>query len=170
RGALQSLVLPAPLSQQLNTLSRQQGVSLFMTLLAAFQVVLHYYTGRDDIIVGTDVANRNLAEIEELIGFFVNQLVLRTDLSGNPTFEELLERVREVALEAYLHQDLPFDKLVEALRPERSLSYSPLFQVKIVLQNAPEYDVELPGLRISYVEVDNGTSQLDLNVRVAEGP
>lgn len=125
-----------------------------MTLLAAFDALLHFYTGQCDVIVGSDVANRNRAKTECLIGFFRNQLVLRTNLDNNPSFTELLRRVRDVALEAYAYQDLPFDKLIELLTPERSLKYAPLFQVKLVLQNVPEQRYELPGLAITSVEVD----------------
>jgi alpha-ketoglutarate-dependent taurine dioxygenase len=133
-----------------------------MTLLATLNVLLYRYTGEDDIVVGTDVANRNRSEIEDLIGFFINILVLRTDLSGNPTFRELLHQVREKTLGAYAHQDLPFSKLVEALQPERKLSQTPLFQVLFVLQNAPIPPVELPGLTLTPLEVDNGASKFDL--------
>jgi len=117
-------------------LSRREGVTLFMTLLAAFQTLLYRYTGQDKIVIGTPIANRNRAEIEGLIGFFVNTLALPTDLSGNPTFRELLSRVRQVAWGAYTFQDLPFEKLIEELQPQRDLSHSPLFQVMFVLQNA----------------------------------
>src|SRR5215831_19273094 len=109
-----------------------------MTLLAAFQLLLHRYTDQDDIVVGSLIANRNRVETEGLIGFFVNTLVLRTDFSGNPSFRELLERVRAVALGAYSHQDLPFEKLLEALQPPRDLSRTPLFQALFVLQNTPQ--------------------------------
>ncbi|HET9789164.1 MAG TPA: condensation domain-containing protein, partial [Pyrinomonadaceae bacterium] len=129
RGARQTTVLPATLSRQLEELSRNQEVTLFMTLLAAFQVLLQRSTGSDDIVIGSPIANRNRSELEGLIGFFVNTLVLRTDCSGNPSFSELLRRVKEVALGAYSHQDVQFDRLVDELKPERSLSYSPLFQV-----------------------------------------
>ena len=129
RGAVQSIELSQELTQGLQALSARQGVTLFMTLLAVFQTLLYRYTGQNDIVVGSPIANRNRAEIEGLIGFFVNTLVLRTDLSGNPTFKELLTRVRETALGAYTHQDLPFEKLVEELHPQRSLSRSPLVQV-----------------------------------------
>ena len=110
---------------------------MFMTLLAAFQVLLQKYSGQDDIVVGAPIAKRDRPELETLIGFFINSLVLRTDLTGNPTFRELLRRVREVAFGAYEHQDVPFEKLVEELKPERNLSHSPLFQVVFALQNAP---------------------------------
>ena len=134
QGAHQSLLLPKQLGEALKALSRQEGVTLFMTLLAAFKILLHRYTSQDDLVVGTPIANRNRLETEGLIGFFVNTLVLRTDLSGNPSFRELLRRVREVCLAAYSHQDLPFEKLVEELHLQRDLSRNPLFQVMFVLQ------------------------------------
>lgn len=168
RGATQSFQLPANLSQPLQRLSRQENATLFMTLLAAFQTLLHRYTHQDDIVVGTDVANRNWVETEGLIGFFVNLLVLRTDLSGNPRFRELLRRVREVTLGAYAHQDLPFEKLVEVLRPERHRSHTPLFQVLFVLQNAPMPVLELPGLTLQRLHVDNGTAKFDLALFLTE--
>jgi non-ribosomal peptide synthetase component F len=139
-----------------------------MILLAAFQTLLHCYTDQEDIVVGTDIANRNQAETKELIGFFVNQLVLRTDLSGNPTFVELLERVREMTLEAYAHQDLPFDKLVDVLNPKRELNRTPLFQVKIVLENTQTPSLELPGLSITSLKVENKTVQFDLLLELNE--
>ena len=117
-------------------LSRREGVTLFMTLLAAFQTLLHRHSGQEEILVGTAIADRNYRETEDLIGFFINQLVLRTDLTGEPTFMELLERVKEVCLGAYAHQDMPFDKLVEELQPERNLSRSPIIQVHIGLEKA----------------------------------
>src|SRR5581483_3321097 len=138
RGASCSFRLSPGLSQDLLLLSRQEGVTLFMILLAAFQTLLHGYSQQDDIVVGTNVANRNQAEIEGLIGFFVNQLVLRASLSGNQTFRELLRQVKRVALGAYTHQDLPFEKLVEVLRPERSTQHNPLFQAKILLEEMPQ--------------------------------
>ncbi len=166
RGAKQSFVLPQSLSKALNALSRQESVTLFMTLLAVFQTLLYRYSGQQDILVGSPIAGRHRAEIEGLIGFFVNTLVLRTDLSGNPSFRKLLQRVRMTAMAAYTHQDLPFEKLVEELQPERSLSYNPLFQVMFVLQNTPKQKLELPGLSITSLDVDKLTSQLDLTLAV----
>ncbi|MEW5861365.1 MAG: amino acid adenylation domain-containing protein [Cyanobacteriota bacterium] len=168
QAAIQSFELSPQLSQALNTLSRQESVTLFMTLLAAFQTLLHRYTSQDDIIVGTDVANRTQIETESLIGFFVNILVLRTDLRGNPSFRELLKRVRDITLKAYVHQDLPFEKLVEELRPERNLSRTPLFQVLFVMQNTPVPTLEVSGLTLTPIEVEGGTAKFDLVLFVSE--
>jgi amino acid adenylation domain-containing protein len=168
RGAQQEVKLSASVSEQLRALSRREGVTLYMTLLAAFDLLLYHYTRNEDVVVGTDVANRNLFEVEGLIGFFVNQLAMRVNLSGDPTFRELLQRVRKVSLEAYAHQEIPFDRLVDALKQERSLKYSPLFQVKLILQNTPMSELEIPGLTLSPVEINRGTSQLDLNLRLTE--
>jgi amino acid adenylation domain-containing protein len=162
RGAQQTARLPEELVAALAALGRREGVTLFMVLVAAFQVLLHWRTRQDDLVVGTDVASRNRVELESLIGFFVNQLALRTDLSGDPTFGELLARVREVALAAYAHQDLPFDKLVDALNPERSLSHAPIFQVKINYQDDPARDLVLPRLTWRPLPVETGRAQLDL--------
>jgi len=164
RGDKQSLVLPQTLSNQLQGLSRKEGVTLFMTLLAAFQTLLHRYSGQDDIVVGSPIAGRTRSETEGLIGFFVNTLVLRNDLSGNPPFRDLLHRVRQMALGAYEHQDIPFDKLVEELHPDRDLSRSPLFQVMFAFQNAPRQSRELPGLTVSPVEIINETAKFDLSL------
>jgi non-ribosomal peptide synthetase component F len=169
RGATQFLQLPKSLSEALEALSQREGVTLFMTLLAAFQTLLYRYTQQENIAVGSPIANRNRSEIEGLIGFFVNSLVLRTDLSGNPTFLELLSRVREVALGAYAYQDLPFEKLVEELHPERNLNQNPLFQVVFALQNAPMEALELPGLTLSPLQfVDTGTTRFDLEFHLWE--
>jgi len=167
-GARQYLTLPKALSEKLKGLNYRKGITLFMVLLAAFQTLLYYYTGQEDIVVGTDIANRNQAETKGLIGFFVNQLVLRTSLSGNPTFQALLEQVHEVTLDAYAHQDLPFDKLVEALNPERDLSRTPLFQVKLVLENTQIPPLELAGLSISPVKVEKKIVQFDLLLELME--
>ncbi len=168
RGAKQSLMLPQSLTQKLKEFSQQEGVTLFMTLLTAFKVLLCRYTQQNDILVGTPTANRNRFEIEGLIGFFVNTLVLRTDLGGNPSFRELLRRVREVTLGAYSHQDLPFEYLVEKLQPERDLSHSPLFQVMFVLQNAPKNEFQLSGITLSSLKLENQTAQFDLSVDIFE--
>ncbi|RAM53532.1 MAG: non-ribosomal peptide synthetase [Hapalosiphonaceae cyanobacterium JJU2] len=164
RGVNYSFELSDKLSFALNKFSRQQGTTLFMTLLAAFQTLLWRYTGSEDIVVGSPIANRNRAEIEGLIGFFVNTLVLRTNFVGNPTFSELLKRVREVSLGAYAHQDLPFELLVEELQPERDLSHTPLFQVMFVLQNTPMSALELPDLTLSLLEDTRNTAKFDLSL------
>jgi len=157
------------LAEGVRTLSRKHGCTLFMTLLGAFQILLSRHSGQQEIVVGTDIANRNQKEIENLIGFFVNQLVMRTDLRGGPNFIELLKRVREVALRAYGRQDVPFEKLVEELQPRRDLSRSPLFQVKLVLQNAPTARaVELPGLVLKEIEEESVIARFDLTLFVEE--
>ncbi|MBF1988706.1 MAG: amino acid adenylation domain-containing protein, partial [Fischerella thermalis M58_A2018_009] len=168
RGATHSFRLSPEQTVALKTLSQQAGSTLFMTLLAAFKTLLYRYTGNNDIVIGSPIANRNHREIEGLIGFFVNTLVLRTDLSGNPSFRELLRRVREVALGAYAHQDVPFEKLVEKLQPQRNLSHTPLFQVMFVLQNAHSLEIELPSLTLSTLESDSGTAKFDLTLYMAE--
>ena len=171
RGKRKSLALGnALLLEELKALSQREGVTLFMTLLAAFQTLLHRYTGQDDIIVGSPIANRNNLEIEGVIGFFVNTLVLRSDLSGDPSFRELLVKVREVALGAYAHQDLPFEKLVEELQVPRSLAYNPLFQVMFAFQNTPPKPLELTGLTLSPLEVETDTAKFDLTLDISEGP
>src|SRR5215469_1658783 len=161
-------LLPVQLGERLKRLSQREGVTLFMTLLAAFDVLLLHYSGQEDLIVGSPIANRNRREVENLIGFFANTLVMRTDVSGNPTFRQLLARVREVALDAYAYQDLPFEKLVEELRLERSLSHNPLFQVMFALQNAPAEKIELPGLSLLLLPVSKGTSLFDLTLCIVE--
>jgi amino acid adenylation domain-containing protein len=168
RGERRSIELSEELAQGLKALSRNEGVTLFMTLLAAFQTLLHRYTGQNDVVVGSPIAGRNRAEIEGLIGFFVNTVILRTNISGNPTFQALLARVREMALGAYAHQDLPFEKLVEELQPKRSLSHSPLFQVMFVLQNAPSEALKFGGLSVSPVSVDSETAEFDLFLSMSE--
>jgi amino acid adenylation domain-containing protein len=167
-GAKQTLLLSTSLAESLKDLSRREGTTLFMTLLAAFEVLLYRYTDQTDIVVGSDIANRNHVEIEGLIGFFSNMLVLRVDLSGNPTFRQLLERVREMSLEAYANQDVPFEKLVEVIQPRRQLSHSPLFQVVFTLQNAPAPTLELRGLTLRQLEVDYGAAKFDLVLNMWE--
>ena len=168
RGAKQFASLSPQLAQSLRELSRREGATLYMTLLAGYNTLLHYYTGESDIVIGTDVANRNRGETESLIGFFVNELVMRTDLSGNPTFRELIGRVREVTLGAYSHQDMPFDRLVDALKIERSPAHHPLFQVCFVFQNAPSTSVEVKSLTISTLPVENAIAHFDLVLRAWE--
>ncbi len=166
RGASQLLELPQRLLDDLEELSQQAGVTLFMTLLAAFQTLLHRYTGQTDMAIGSPIANRHRSELEELIGFLVNSLVLRTNLADDPTFYDLLDQVREVTLAAYDHQDLPFEKLVEELQPVRSLGQNPLFQVVFALQNTPMEQLVLPGLVLSPVELETKTSRFALELYV----
>jgi amino acid adenylation domain-containing protein/non-ribosomal peptide synthase protein (TIGR01720 family) len=167
-GAAETLDLDPELSVGLDRLSRREGATLYMTLLAAFQALLQRYTGETDVVVGSPIANRTRAELEGLIGFFVNTLVLRTDVSGDPTFVELLHRVREVAAGAYAHQDLPFERIVEELGPERDLSRNPLFQVGFALQNAPVEPLRFAGVRLSPQEFEVTTARFDLEVHVRE--
>ncbi|MEH2092716.1 MAG: amino acid adenylation domain-containing protein, partial [Nostoc sp.] len=163
-GANMEFSLSVELTQKLVKLSHKQGCTLFMTLLAAYNTLLYRYTGQTDILVGTPIANRDRTEIEGLIGFFVNTLVMRTDLAQNPSFSELLPRLREMALSAYAHQDLPFEMLVEALQPERDLSYTPLFQVMFVLNNAPKPEIELSGLTVSSLPIESAIAKFDLTL------
>jgi amino acid adenylation domain-containing protein len=163
RGARHNLTLSKPLTAALRDLSQHRGVTLFMTLLAAFQALLSRYTGRDDIVVGTPIANRTVPESEGLIGYFVNTLVLRSDLSGDPTFVDLLQQVRRTTLGGFENQDLPLEKLVDALRPQRTESYAPLFQVLFILQNV-KAKWEFPQLSVSPFRIDNGTAKFDLTL------
>ncbi|HEX7313096.1 MAG TPA: condensation domain-containing protein, partial [Pyrinomonadaceae bacterium] len=168
-GATQKLVLPEALSESLRALSRAEGVTLYTTLLAALQTLFQRYSGQKDFTVGSPIANRNHLETEGLIGCFTNTMVMRADLSGDPTFRELLRRVWETTLGAHAHQDVPFEKLVEELAPERDLSRSPLFQVMFVLQNASaEGRVSLPGLDLALLDTDGGTSRFDLTLSMAD--
>ncbi|MGK7905411.1 MAG: amino acid adenylation domain-containing protein [Hormoscilla sp.] len=178
QGARLLLVLPQPLTEAMKRLSREEEATPFMTLLAAFQILLSRYCGQEDIIVGTPIAGRHQRETEELIGLFLNSLAIRTNLSGNPSFRELLSRVREITLEAYAHQDLPFEKLVEVLQPERDLSRNPIFDVMLNFVNTPKKDIELSGLTLTllleqtdpqskfaitlYVREDSGQLSLEL--------
>lgn len=168
RGGYQSIVIAKVLTAKLKALSQKEGATLFMTLLAAFQTLLYRYTGQDDIVIGSPIAGRTRGEVEELIGLFINTLVLRTDLSGNPTFQELLGRVRETALGAYDQQDLPFEKLVEELQPERDLSRTPLFQVLFNMYNFVGSGLELPGLTAEQLSPPEINAQFDLTLEAIE--
>jgi amino acid adenylation domain-containing protein len=169
RGAEAAVRLPPELLDALRALGRREGATLYMTLLAAFALLLSRWAGEDDVVVGSPVAGRTRGETEELIGFFVNTLVMRTDLSGDPTFRELLARVRRATLGAYAHQDVPFDRLVEALQPGRSMSFSPLFQVMFVLQSPAGWSREIAGVRIAAVESPSETAKFDLMLSCTEG-
>jgi amino acid adenylation domain-containing protein len=170
RGTTEKVIFPVELLAKLKKISATEGATLFMTLLAAYQALLFRYTGQEDIVVGTPIANRTRTEIEELIGFFVNTLVMRTSVSGRPSFRELLQRVRTTALGAYAHQNLPFEKLVEVLQPERDLTRTPVFQIWFALQNAPRLEFNLPGLDLRLLDVHNGTSKFDLGLFTVEKP
>jgi amino acid adenylation domain-containing protein len=169
RGGTQRVHLDQELAARVKQFSRETGCTEFMTLLTVFKILLHRYTGLGDIVVGTPVAGRNRGELETLIGFFVNTLVLRTDVSDNPTVKQLLGRVRQVCLGAYGHQDVPFEKLVEELQPERSLSHTPLCQVAITLQNIHTSELTLEGLQATRVEYASETSKFDLTFSLTEG-
>ncbi|HEX5718532.1 MAG TPA: condensation domain-containing protein, partial [Thermoanaerobaculia bacterium] len=168
RGAQVSAELPKDLARGLRALARRQGATLFMVLMAGFQTLLARISGQEDVLVGSPVANRGRAEIEGLIGLFVNTLVLRGDLTGDPTFTELLARTREASLGAWVHQDVPFERLVEELRLERDLSRPPLFQVMLTWRSAPSAVPVLPGLAAQTLPMSSGTSKLDLLLGLAE--
>jgi amino acid adenylation domain-containing protein/non-ribosomal peptide synthase protein (TIGR01720 family) len=168
RGTHLQSQISTELTQQLKQLSQQQGVTLFMTLLAAFNVLLHRYSSQDDILIGSPIANRTHSQTENLIGFFVNTLVLRTQIFACTSFIELLKHTRQTALGAYAHQDIPFEHLVEQLKPERSLSHSPLFQVMFVLQNHVQSDLNLPELDIQALKQENLAAKFDLTLSAIE--
>ncbi|MFP2931773.1 amino acid adenylation domain-containing protein, partial [Pyxidicoccus sp. 3LG] len=168
-GALLPFALPAGLSQRLETLAREHDATLFMVLLAAFQTLLHRYSGQDDLVVGSPTAGRNRTETEGLIGFFVNSLALRARFSDADTFTSLLAQVRETTLGAYAHQDVPFEKLVEALQYERDLSRSPVFQVMFAVQNLPDAEVSLPGLTLSPLGTGDSSAKFDLSLSLQPG-
>jgi alpha-ketoglutarate-dependent taurine dioxygenase/acyl carrier protein len=170
RGATRPVLLPANVAEGLRAVARQEGATPFMTLLAAWLVVLRHLTGRDDLVVGTDVANRNREETEGIIGFFINQLALRFSLAGDPSFRELVGRVRDVALGAYSHQDVPFDALVDTLNLDRNLASAPLFQVKLFLENATQLAMPLPDLGVEPLDVDIRIAKLDLVLAFWERP
>ena len=164
---LKTRITPA-LSRLLKTLSQKHNCTLFMTLLSAFNVLLHRYTGQNDIVVGSPIANRSHSKTEQLIGMFVNTLVMRTRFEKNMKFTELMKQTRKTALDGYAYQDIPFEHLIEQLNPQRSLSYSPLFQVMFVLQNTPENELELPNLHIEHIEQDTPIAKFDLTLFVNE--
>ncbi|MEH2366204.1 condensation domain-containing protein, partial [Nostoc sp.] len=170
RGRSEFLELNQDLTQKLKRLSQKSGTTLFMTMLAVFTLLLSRYSGQEDIVVGSAIANRNRRETKPLIGFFVNTLALRTNLQGNPTFLELLERVKQVTLDAYDHEDLPFEKLVDELGKERSLSHHPLFQVAFGLQNETQEKLETNRLTITRFEWENTTTLFDLSLMFRETP
>jgi amino acid adenylation domain-containing protein len=174
-GHAHAFELDQRLLDQLNALARGEGATLFMVLLTAFKALLFRYSGQPDLVVGTPIANRTRAEVEGLIGFFTNTLALRTDLSGDPTFTELVGRVRDDTLAAYAHQDLPFERLVEELQPERTLSHNPIFQVMFTLQNAPGTPTAGPGsvrgpgaAAAGTAQLGNGTAKFDLSLLTVE--
>jgi amino acid adenylation domain-containing protein len=168
QGDTQSFTLSKSLTKALKVLGQQEGVTLFMTLIAAFKVLLYRYSHQEDITVGTPIANRNYEEIENLIGFFVNTLVLRTKFDNKSSFLDLLQQVKENTLGAYTHQDLPFEQLVEELKPKRHLNRNPLFDVMFTLQNAPESELTLPGLTFSALEEESLTAKFDLSLDMFE--
>ncbi|HZB44769.1 MAG TPA: condensation domain-containing protein, partial [Pyrinomonadaceae bacterium] len=170
RGAVRNITLPASLAEEVRAVCRAESVTLFMLLLAAFKVLLHRYSGQEDILVGSSIANRNHVETEGLIGLLINTLVLRTDLAGDPTFKELLARVREVSLGAYAHQDLPLEQILEELRPEWDASRAPVFQVAFQLQNFQLPSIELRGLKLTPMTGAVGTAKFDLSMSLVETP
>lgn len=170
RGGSLPFGLSAQIMDRVRALSQREGVTPFMTMLAAFQVLLHRYSRAEDIVVGVPVANRNRPEIERLIGYFVNMLALRTDLSGTPSFREVLARVRQVCLDAFAHQGLPFERLVEELQPQRDVSRTPVFQVSFIFQNIAMPSFDVAGLRLEPMEVASETARFDLELQVFDGP
>jgi len=169
-GALVSFVVPTALTSALQSLTRQAQSTLFMTMSAAFNVLLARYSGQSDICIGTPIANRNRADIEPLIGFFVNTLVLRAQVDLAADFNSLLRQVRRNTLDAYAHQDVPFEQLVEVLQPERHASHTPLFQVMLVLQNMPIDELVLPGLSMNVLESESTTAKFDITLTLTEAP
>lgn len=170
RGLRQAFLIQRPVMEALRALAQKEGATLFMVLLAAFQTLLFRYTHQEDVVVGTPIAGRNRKDIEDIIGFFTNTLVMRTDFSNHPSFRQVIGRVREVALGAYDHQDLPFEKLVLELKPERALSHAPLFQVMFVLQNQPAEERQLEGLSMSPLKIERGNAKFDLLLSLTERP
>lgn len=170
RGGMETLTLSPALATGLRALSQKEGATLYMTLLAAFEVLLHRWSGQDDLVVGSVVAGRRRTEMEKLIGFFVNTLVLRADLRGTPSFRQFLAQVRETSLAAFAHQDVPFERLVQELRPDRASNRNPLFQAMFVLQNAPAAASQWPGLTLEPMDLTTGTTKFDLMLTMLESP
>ncbi len=169
RGSYRERSIGAPATEKLRQLSRESGATLFMTLLAAFKALIGCYSGQDEILVGSPVSNRTRVELEPLIGFFVNMLVLRTDVTGDPTVRELIQRVRRTTLDALSHQDLPFEKLVREVRPQRSLSHSPFFQVALMFFQNGHHLLQLPGLAGETLPVSTDSAKYDLTLYATEG-
>ncbi|MFF2751299.1 amino acid adenylation domain-containing protein [Kitasatospora sp. NPDC058048] len=170
RGERITFTVPEELAGRLRLLGRRHGATMFMTLLAAFQALLARYSGQSDVAVGTPVAGRTRPELDPLVGSFINTVVIRTDLAGDPSFAELLDRVRRTAADAYAHQDVPFERLVQELRPARGLDRNPLFQVMFAGLSDPTASLRLPGTEVERIEVDNGTAKVDLSLVIADGP
>ncbi|MEM9486114.1 MAG: condensation domain-containing protein, partial [Cyanobacteria bacterium P01_F01_bin.116] len=168
QGNTHIMRLDPALSQQVNQLAQKHQVTLFMVLLAAFQVLLHRYSGQNDIVVGSPIANRQRAELEPLLGFFINTLALRTHINNGDTVSDLLRQVRRTTLDAYAYQDVPFEQIVEAIQPKRTLAHSPVFQVLFVLQNTPITALELPGLTLTPVAEETQIAKFDLTLEVEE--
>ncbi|MBV9787370.1 MAG: amino acid adenylation domain-containing protein, partial [Chloroflexi bacterium] len=169
QGTLTGFELDESLHQALTALAQRENVTLFMLMLAAFEVLLYRWSGQDDLVVGTTISGRNRSELSNVMGFFANNLALRTSLSGNPTFREVVQRVRTTALAAYSHQDVPFELLVEKLNPERDLSHAPLFQVAFTLQNELVPTREVAGVTMRSLLIDSGTTKFDLTLFIWEG-
>ncbi len=167
-GALHRFMIPPDVTAKLKDIARREEATPFMVLLAGFAALLFRYSGQEDILIGTAIAGRQRAELEKLIGCFVNTLVVRTDLGRNPSFRELVSRVREAMLGAYAHQDVPFEKVVEELQPERNLTNNPLFQVLMVMLNLPRGKVFLEGLQMEWLEIEEVSAKIDLSLVIGE--
>lgn len=167
-GGTHRFVLSKEITDDIEELSRKEDSTLFMALLSAFYIMLHRYSGQDDLLVGTPVANRNQTELQNLIGVFINTLVLRTNLTGDLSFREILRRARKTSLEAFAHQDFPYENLLEVLKPKRDMNRPPLFQVVFNLQNAPMPNLNIPGLETNFLEVDKGVSQYDMTLMISK--
>ncbi len=167
-GGYETLIVPPNICQKLQAICKNEGTTLFMIILSAFQTLLYRYSGQTDIFMGTVVANRNRKDVEDLVGFFMNTLVLRTSFEGDPTFIDVLQRVKKMTLDAYTYQELPFDKMLEEIKPERDVSMTPLFQVMFILQNTQKVELELPGLKMHQLEAQSGMSPFDLRLQLTE--